>query len=82
MGNVKEINIKNRTYYFFDDIINVKNFDPGLVKTDKRSYKNIDIYYIGYSTMKDYDYVKVNSVNPLLLSISEVDEYIEEEKWK
>ena len=82
MGNVKEINIKNQTYYFFDDIINVKNFDPGLVKTDKSSYKNIDIYYIGYITMRDSDYVKVNSVNPLLLSISEVDEYIEEEKWK
>ena len=82
MGNVKDINIKNWTYYFFDDIINVKNFDPGLVKTDKRPYKNIDIYYIGYTTMKDSDYVKVNSVNPLFLSISEVDEYIEEEKWK
>ena len=63
MGNIKEINIKNRTYYFFDDIINIKDFDSNLLKIDKKSYKNIDIYYIGYITMKDFDYVKVNSVS-------------------
>ena len=55
MGNVKEINIKNRTYYFFDDMINIKDFDWNLLKIDKKSYKNIDIYYIGYITMKDSD---------------------------
>ena len=53
MGNIKEINIKNRTYYFLDDMINIKNFDPSLLKIDKKSYKNIDIYYIGYVTVKD-----------------------------
>ena len=58
MGNIKQINIKNRTYYFFDDMINVKNFDPNLLKIDQKSYKNIDIYYIGYVTMKDSEYVK------------------------
>ena len=63
MGNIKEINIKYRTYYFFDDIINIKDFDSNLLKIDKKSYKNIDIYYIGYITMKDFDYVKVNSVS-------------------
>ena len=47
MGNIKEITIKNRTYYFFDDLINITNFDPNLVKIDKKSYKSIDIYYIG-----------------------------------
>ena len=78
MGNIKEINIKNRTYYFFDDIINIKNFDLNLLKTDKKSFKNIDIYYIGYIIMKDSDYVKIDSVNPLYLIISEVDGYIEE----
>ena len=78
MGNVKEINIKNRTYYFFDDMINIKDFDPNLLKIDKKSYKNIDIYYIGYITVKDSDYVKINSVNPLYLIISEVDRYIKE----
>ena len=43
MGNIKEINIKNRTYYFFDEMINIKNFDSNLLKVDKKSYKNIDI---------------------------------------
>ena len=78
MGNIKEINIKNQTYYFFDDMINIKDFDPNLLKIDKKSYKNIDIYYIGYITVKDSYYVKINSVNPLYLIISEVDGYIKE----
>ena len=47
MGNIKEINIKNWTYYFFNDIINIKDFNPNLLKKDRKSYKNIDIYYIG-----------------------------------
>ena len=78
MGNIKEINIKNQTYYFFDDMINIKDFDPNLLKIDKKSYKNINIYYIGYITMKDYDYVEIKSVNPLSLIISEVDRHIKE----
>ena len=65
MGNIKEINIKNRTYYFFDDMINIKDFDPNLLKIDKKSYKNINIYYTGFITMKNSDYVKIKSVNPL-----------------
>ena len=77
MGNIKEINIKNQTYYFFDDMINIKDFDSNLLKIDKKSYKNIDIYYIGHITMKDSDYVKINSVNPLYLIIEKVDGYIE-----
>ena len=36
---VKNINIKNLTYYFFDDIINVKDFDQSNIKIDERSYK-------------------------------------------
>ena len=63
MGNTKEINMKSRSYYFFDDMINIKNFDPNLLKVDKKLHKNIDIYYIDYITMKDLDYVKINSVN-------------------
>ena len=43
MGNIKEIIIKNRTYYFFDDMVSIEDFDPNLLKIDKRSYKNIDI---------------------------------------
>ena len=79
MGSIKEINIKNRTDHFFDDMINIKNFHSNLLKIDKKkSYKNIDIYYIGYITVKDSDYVKINSVNPLYLIINEVDGYVEE----
>ena len=81
MGNIKEINIKNRTY-FFDDMINIEDFDPNLLKIDKKSYKNINIYYIGYITMKDSDYVKIKSVNPLYLIISEMDGHIKGKKWK
>ena len=67
MGQVKEINIKNQTYYFFDDMINIKNFHSNLLKIDKKSYKDIDIYYIGYITVKDSDYVKINIVQILCI---------------
>ena len=46
MGIVKETEIKNRTYYFYNDIINHENFEPNLLKIDKKSYKNISIYSI------------------------------------
>ena len=50
-NKIKDIDIKNRTYYFFDDIINLKNFDSNIIKRDKKSYKIILIYYIGYVVM-------------------------------
>ena len=50
--SVKNLNIKNHRYYFFDDIINIKDFDPNNIKIDEKSYKNILIYYIGYVTIK------------------------------
>ena len=71
-------NVKNRTYYVFDDMINIKNYDRNLLKIDKKSYKNIEIYYIGYITMKNSDYVKINSVNPLYIVINELDGSIKE----
>ena len=52
MRIVKQINIKNRTYYFYNDMINLKNFDSSLLKIDKKHYKGINIYYIGYITIK------------------------------
>ena len=70
--------MKNQTYYFLDDIINIRHFDADLLKIDKKSYKNIDIYYIGYITMKNSDYVKINSVNTLYLIVNKVDGCIEE----
>ena len=66
MGDIKKINIKNRTYYFYDDMINIKNFDSILLKLDKKSFKNIAIYYIGYITKKGK--YGINSVNPLYLT--------------
>ena len=79
MGNIKQIDIKNQTYYFFNDIVNIKDFDSSLLKIDKKSYKNIGIYYIGYITGKSIsDYENINSVNPLYIIIGEVDGYIEE----
>ena len=44
MGKVKQIEIKSRTYYFYSDQINLKNFDARLLKVDKKVYKEIDIY--------------------------------------
>ena len=59
-------------------MINIKNFHSSLLKIDKKSYKNIDIYYIGYIIVKDSEYVNINSVNPLYLNIKKVEEYVEE----
>ena len=58
-------------------MINITNFDPNLLKIDKKLQKNIDIYYIGYIIMKNSDYVKINGVNPLYLIIDEVDGHFE-----
>ena len=55
MGNIKQINIKNQTYYFFHNMINIKDFDSSLLKIDKKIYKNIGIYNIGYITIKKID---------------------------
>ena len=66
MGEVKQINIKNRTYYFYNDIINLKNVESKLLKIDKKSYKNIGIYNIGYITIKKIDDCEnIYSVNHL-----------------
>ena len=52
MGKVIELSIKNQTYYFFNDVIDIRNFHSNLLKVDKKSYKDNDIYYIGYITIK------------------------------
>ena len=79
MGSTKQIIIKNRTFYFYNDIIDIKTFDSNNLKLDKKTYKNLDIYNIGYVTMKkigqDYD---INSVNPLYLRIDNASGYIQE----
>ena len=83
LGEVKYIDIKNRAYYFFDDMINIEVFDSNLLKIDKRSQKNIGIYNIGYITIKKIDdYENIHSENPLYLTIGEVNGHIEKKKKK
>ena len=75
MGTIKQI----RTYYFYNNIIDLENFDARLLKIHKKSYKGIGIYNIGYITKKKIDDCKnINSVNPLYLNITRANGYIEE----
>ena len=69
-NKVKGISIKNHTYFFLGDIINIKSFDTNSIKINEKSYKNILNCYIRYVTIKDLKYVKINSVNPLCLIFS------------
>ena len=79
MGETKQINIKNRSYYLYRNLIDLKDFDAELLKIEKKSYKNIDIYYIAYSTfIKIGDYWSNFTVNPLYLDIAHASGYIEE----
>ena len=68
-----EMNIKTRTYYFFDDIINIKNLDPNNIKIDEKSYKNLLTYYIGYMTP--------NNIKHLYHIINIEKRYIKESNW-
>ena len=52
MGTTKQINIIGRTYYFYNDIIDLDKFDGALLKLDKKNYKDLDFYNIGYVTKK------------------------------
>ena len=79
MGVVKQIDIKNRTYYFYNDIIDIKKFGARLLKVDKKSYKDIGIYNIGYITIKKIDDCEnIYSVDPLYLFVNYASGYIEE----
>ena len=63
--SVKDINIKNNTHYFFNDIINIKDYDPNVILIDEKLHKNILIYCIGYvTTKKDLKIYSVNSFVP------------------
>ena len=79
MGEVKQIGTKNRTYYFYSDIINLKNFESNLLEIDKKPYKGTNIYYIGYITIKTIDDCEnIYSVNSLYLLVNHASRYIEE----
>ena len=79
MGKVKKMEIKNRTCYFYNDIINLKNFKSNSLKIDHKHHKGINIYYIKYITIKKTgDFENIHSVNPLHLLVNYASEYIEE----
>ena len=81
MGVAKQIDIKNRTYYFYNDMINIKSFESKLLKIDKKSFKDIGIYNIGYIPIKKIDdYENIYSVNPLYLLVNYANGYIEEKR--
>ena len=82
-ADVKSIENKNRKYCFFDDIINLNDFDWWLLKIDKKSNKDIDIYYIEYIIIKKiYEYENISSVNPLNLIINSLTGHLKEKNDK
>ena len=81
MGELKPINIKNRTYYFYNDIIDLDEFDGSKIKVDKKDFNDIDIYYLGYEHKKKISECNViNSVNPLYLRIVDIKGQFEKGK--
>ena len=79
MRKSRQINIKNRTFYFYNDQINLKDFDASMLKIDKKNYKEIDVYYIGYVTFEEIaNCNNINSVNPLYLMIDKMIGHFEE----
>ena len=78
MVTTKQMKIKSKTYNYHNDLINIKDFDPKLLKLDKKTSMDIEIYHIGYVTKKD-EY-KTNSVNPLCLLVHRIDGLIEEKE--
>ena len=77
MGTIKQIDIENKNYFY--NMIDIKTFDSDLLKIDKKSYKGIGIYNIGYITIKrSDDYENIYFVNPLYLTINHASRYIEE----
>ena len=70
MGEVKELNSKNRTYYYYDGMIDVRNFHSNLLKIDKKSHRDFDIYYINYFKINNFsDCENIHGVNSLYLII-------------
>ena len=79
MSSLKEIFIKNCTYYFFDDMINIKDLDPKKIKTDEKSYENILIYHTEYVTLTTQKFIVQIR---LYFIINKINEYIEESDGK
>ena len=81
METIKQINIKNGTYYFYNDIIDRDEFDESKIKVDKKDFNDIDIYYLGYQHKKKISECDViNSANPLYLRIVDMKGQFEKGK--
>ena len=81
METIKQINIKNRIYYFYIDIINLDEFDETRIKVDKKDFNDIDIYNLGYEHKKKISECNViNSVNPLYLKTININGQFEKGK--
>ena len=79
MEDVRQIKIKNRSYYLYNDMINLKDFESGLLKIDKKHYKGFNIYYIEYIKIKKIDDCEsIYSINPLYLQVNHANGYIED----
>ena len=74
MREIRQINIKNPIYYFYNDIIDFKNSHARLLKVDKKDYNEIYIYYIGYVTVKKID--NCNNINGVTILYLMIDEMI------
>ena len=73
METTKEINIKNRTYYYYNNITDLDEFDENKVKVDKKDFNGIDIYYLAYEyKKKNTECNIIRSVNPLYLRIVDI----------
>ena len=80
MREVTDLNIKNKTYYFFNDIINIEDFQSNVLKIDKKPHKDFDIYYVGYITIKNINDCKnIHSVNPFHLIFNSATGWFKEE---
>ena len=78
MKEVKKINIKS-SYHYFEDMVNMEDFHSNLLNIEKKSHKDIDIYYIGYIMIKKFDdYENIHSINPLYLIINSATGYFKE----
>ena len=81
METIKQINIKNRTYYFYNDIINFDKFDESKIRVDKKDFNGIDIYYLGYVHKKKISECNViNNINPFYLKIADIKGQFEKGK--
>ena len=80
MGEVEQIKIKYQTYFLYNDMINLKDFELNLLKIDKKYYKEINNFYNGYITiLKNDDFESIYHVNSLYLRINHASGYIEEQ---